>query len=279
MSGGRGHSTRRMMNVLSGTFYDIPVWARGLLVTGGLAGVVLACVASLEGGVEETIEVDKLLHFSGYMTLAAVFVLGLRPALYLPVLVLLALLGLAIEYFQPFNGRSRDWYDAVANVAGLAAGTMIGLVLRVAARTVGTMRKESALRQQRRVYSPGAIIVRQGVPAKRFFVIEHGEVQCLREIDGQKQTLGKLGPGDVFGLIGVLQSTPQYTTVEAASTATVYSLELKDLVDSTDGRQEPVAIVLKCLAKYLQVLGDRVIDAEASMTAEGQKSAVQPTAR
>ena len=65
------------------------------MVVAGLAGAVIVVVASLEGGKEHTIEVDKLLHFCGYATLASIFVLGLRPTLFLPALLLLATMGWA----------------------------------------------------------------------------------------------------------------------------------------------------------------------------------------
>jgi VanZ family protein len=54
------------------------------MVIAGLAVVVVVIVASLEGGQEHTIAIDKLLHFGGYATLALIFVMGLRPRLFVP---------------------------------------------------------------------------------------------------------------------------------------------------------------------------------------------------
>ena len=39
-------------------------------------------------------------------------------------------LGLGIELVQPYVGRSREWIDVVADLAGLLAGTGLGLMLR-----------------------------------------------------------------------------------------------------------------------------------------------------
>ena len=50
-------------------------------------------------------------------------------------------------------------------------------------------------------------------------------MQLSREVDGRSQILGTLGPGEVFGLLGVIQGKPQYATVEATKATTVYSLE------------------------------------------------------
>lgn len=81
---------------------------RALTLLVGFAAIVVVIVASLEGGQEDTIEVDKILHFSGYATLAIIFVMGLHPAYFIPVLILLALMGVAIEFLQPLNSRSRE---------------------------------------------------------------------------------------------------------------------------------------------------------------------------
>jgi VanZ family protein len=262
MANPRSEQARKLSSILSGAMYDIPVWARGLMVIAGLAGVVLAVVASLEGGKDQTIPVDKLLHFSGYATLAFIFVLGLRPALYFPALVLLALMGLAIEYYQPFNTRTRDPNDEFANLLGLVAGAVAGLTLRIVLRVVRTQMKLLRLRRRRRTYSSGAVIVRQGALVDRFCLIEHGEVQICREADGRRHILGTMGPGEVFGLLEVLQSKPQYGTAESLRDTSLFSIELNDLIETTGGQWEPVASVLTVMAKHLRTLADRVVELE-----------------
>jgi CRP-like cAMP-binding protein len=254
--------TQSFTAILSGVMYDIPLWMRGLLVVAGFSAVVVVVIASLTGNKEYTIEVDKLLHFGGYTTLAVIFVLGLRPIYCFPAIVLLGLLGFAIEYLQPFNGRSRDMSDGVANLIGLTVGTVIGLVLRLLLRAIRTSATHLRLLRRRRTYSTGAIILREGTSVTEFYVIERGEVQLTRKVDGRPQVVGTLGPGDVFGLLGVLQAQPQYTTVEAVDDVTAYGVALAELLETSSGKQEPIAAVLKVLAKYVRALADRVVESE-----------------
>lgn len=262
MSNSRGPSQRKLINAVSQSFSDIPGWARGLLFVGGLSASVVLTVSSLEGGKDYTLETDKVLHFVGYMTLAVMFVMAMRPVYYLPTLVILALLGFAIEILQPFNSRTRDIFDAVANVLGLAAGTVLGLILRVIGRTIATLQNQARLQRQRRVHAKGDVIVRQGDACRHFYVIEQGEVELSREVDGQKQVLAKMKDGDVFGLLGVLKSKPQYATVEALGPTTLYALGMDDLFDPSDKGRAPAEAVMKSMAKYLETLSDRVIEAE-----------------
>ena len=82
------------------------------------------------------------------------------------------------------------------------------------------------------------------------------------EVVGQRQSLGTMGPGEVFGLLGVIQSQPQYATVEASTDTTLYTLKLEDLVEPSNAQAEPIAAVLAVMAKHLQELADRVVSAE-----------------
>ncbi len=262
MKNSRAAGPRSVTSILSDVIYDVPAWLRGLLVVVGLCAVVVVVVTSLTGNQDYTVEVDKLLHFGGYMTLATIFVLGLRPAWYLPALILLGLVGFAVEYLQPFNARSRDMSDAIANLVGLTAGTVVGLLLRVIFRTIRTSANQLRMRQRRRSYSAGAIILRQGAEVSHLHIIERGEVRLTRDADGRPQIVGTLGPGDVIGLLGVLQKQPQFTTVEAVGNVTVQSLGLEDLLETTSGKPEPIVSVLKVMAKYIRSLADRVAEVE-----------------
>ncbi len=249
----------KLSAILSSTIHDIPVWARTLVVIAGLAGVVVIIVGSLIGRTEQTIEVDKLLHFGGYTTLATIFVLGLRPSLYLTGLFLLAALSIAIEFIQPLTGRSFDTGDMAANLIGIVTGLGLGLILRIAGRVVTTQLKQARLRKQRRSYSKGSILLKQGAPITRFMVIERGQVQLSREVNGQRQILGVMGPGEIIGLLGVVQSQPQYATVEALEETIAYSLEMSDLTDSSEEAFEPVTVVLQAMARQIRELADRVV--------------------
>lgn len=266
MNASRYSSRSALSSVLSNAVYDIPAWARTLIVLAGLAGLVIVVVASLVGRTEQTIPVDKLLHFGGYATLATIFVLGLKTSLYLPVLALLALISIGIEYLQPFNARTFDVSDMVANIIGIVAGAVLGLVLRSATRVVGSQVKQAKLRKQRRSYSAGSILLREGSPVSKFLVIEKGQVQLSKEVDGRKQVLGTLGAGEIIGLLGVIQSQPQFTTVEAVQQTTAYSLDMNDIMDTSDSTSDPVHLVLNALCRQVRVLAEHAVSSEKPLS-------------
>jgi uncharacterized protein YhbP (UPF0306 family) len=61
----------------------------------------------------------------------------------------------------------------------------------------------------------GEVIVRQGGPADKFFVIVEGEVEVVREEDGQSETLANLSGGHFFAEASIMYDHPRAATVRA----------------------------------------------------------------
>ena len=78
-------------------------------------------------------------------------------------------------------------------------------------------------RAERECYDPEAVIVREGEPGNRFFLIINGTVAVLkRSPDGNEVELARLGRGDFFGEVCILDTFPR--------TATIRTLERTDLL-------------------------------------------------
>jgi len=67
--------------------------------------------------------------------------------------------------------------------------------------------------------------VRQGDSADRFYVIDSGELRVTQVRDGDVHLLRELGPGDVFGEIGLLRGVPRTATVTASTPGVLYALD------------------------------------------------------
>ncbi len=69
----------------------------------------------------------------------------------------------------------------------------------------------------REEWIPDEAIIRQGEPGDAFFVIEEGEVIVERTAaDGKSTELARLGPGEYFGEMALLNNDPRNATVTAA---------------------------------------------------------------
>src|SRR5439155_8672784 len=85
---------------------------------------------------------------------------------------------------------------------------------------------ESAGRADLLAFQPGDVILREGDPADRFYMIINGQaLATARGPDGAEAHLNTLGPGDYFGEIGLLNNAPRIATVRAKTSLEVMALD------------------------------------------------------
>jgi uncharacterized protein YhbP (UPF0306 family) len=71
----------------------------------------------------------------------------------------------------------------------------------------------------------GDVIVRQGAPADKFFIIIDGEVEITREDDGEQRKLATLTRGQFFGEMAILRDSPRMATARAIVPTTLFAME------------------------------------------------------
>lgn len=238
---------------------DIPEGTRNLLILTAVVGLIITVVASLEGGGDATLEVDKILHFLGYAALAMTFVLALRPRVYIPALLGLTALGIGIEFIQPLNSRGFELSDMVANGVGVAVGAGLGLVARVALSRIRTQMAEAEEKRNIRRYEAGEVIFRQGREGRHFYVVKSGAVEINREQDDGEHQLGTVKAGDVVGVVSVLRGERRLVTASAVGETYLYRLNLERLMASVGGEHQPASIVLRSLADAVKDLAEDVL--------------------
>ena len=94
-------------------------------------------------------------------------------------------------------------------------------------------RLEAALGRIREVaVNAGAVVIRQGDPADRFYMIESGSFVVTQgpAPDAAQVVLRHLGPNEVFGELGLLQGSPRTATVTADSDGVLLALEGRDFL-------------------------------------------------
>jgi hypothetical protein len=252
--------------VLSRAVFDIGPRTRALVLLFGLVGIGLAFMESLVSG--QAVPLDKIIHFSGYFILSATFVLALRPLLFVPGLLGLVAMGVAIEFLQRHTGRSFDWMDAYANTLGVAAGGLTGMTIR---GIYALVRKEMAARnaaRRRYTFRQGETLIREDDPIEDLYIIQSGRVRATRRARGREVPLGHLGAGEVLGIIGVVEGTPQYATLTAVEPTTVYRMNLHELMESAGGSGLPVSLVLSGLCGKLRVLADQAAKSGRGLPAD-----------
>jgi nitroimidazol reductase NimA-like FMN-containing flavoprotein (pyridoxamine 5'-phosphate oxidase superfamily) len=99
----------------------------------------------------------------------------------------------------------------------------------------------------------GQVIVRQGAPADKFFIVVDGAVEVVHD-DGQTtRSLTTLRGGEFFGEIAILRDTPRTATVRAVAPTTLLAMDretFRGLIAQALGTtQDFAAIVQERLAR------------------------------
>ncbi|MGZ4964199.1 MAG: ATP-binding protein [Limisphaerales bacterium] len=91
-----------------------------------------------------------------------------------------------------------------------------------------------SLRQvtRERTYGMGESIFKQGNPGDGIYVVKGGEVHiAVVASSGELRVISKLGPGELFGEMAVIDSDPRSATALAGETTTVYFISRPDLLE------------------------------------------------
>lgn len=77
----------------------------------------------------------------------------------------------------------------------------------------------------------GTLLVREGEPGRAMFVLEAGQALVLKGWQGKQVVLGRLGRGDCFGEMALIDLGPRSASVLAVCDATVIEISADALLD------------------------------------------------
>jgi len=261
--------TDYQLALLSKSVFDIGPKTRVVIFMFGLLGIAMAFMASLVS--HKQVPLDKVIHFTSYTILSMTFVLALRPVFFVPGLIGLVGMSIGIEFLQRYTGRSFDTHDMVANACGVGLGGLLGLIIRGLFSLVA---KEFSARKAHRkleLIKKDTVLIREGDPIHEMLIIKEGRVRATREINGHETSLITAGPGEVLGVLGVVEQRPQYATLRALEDTVIYRMSMNELMESAGGDELPVSLVLSGLSEKLRQAVDqlsrsgRPIDVDATL--------------
>jgi hypothetical protein len=109
----------------------------------------------------------------------------------------------------------------------------------------------------RRAFPAGAIVIREGDPGDAAYIIVSGRCRAFRNVDGQKEPLATMGPGDVFGEMALLLDEPRAASVEALDGVTLLVLDRATLSEGL-GVEGWTGALVRALAQRFHDLETRV---------------------
>ena len=104
-----------------------------------------------------------------------------------------------------------------------------------------------------RTYAPGETITEEGEAGRTFVVIESGEATVT--VHGQE--VGKLGPGDAFGEMALIDKSARSATVKADGEVHGYQLPVWSFRPIVESHPEMAWALLEALAQRVRTAESR----------------------
>jgi CRP/FNR family cyclic AMP-dependent transcriptional regulator len=113
-----------------------------------------------------------------------------------------------------------------------------------------------------RYFAAGEVLFREGDPADRVFRLLSGDVDILRELDGDPILLGTVGAGQFIGEMGVVENRPRSATARAASEVEAEILTPTEFLDQIARSPRAARELIQRLSQRLREADDRIVNDE-----------------
>ena len=124
-------------------------------------------------------------------------------------------------------------------------------------------------------FTPGESIFGEGDPAEAAYVIESGEVEIIKVIDGLQVVLARLGPGEIFGEMGLVEDKPRSAGARALSDVSLERMSHEHFMYVLMHRPKEALSYLKVLFERLRSVNAMLSSEEIpAPTAQAQRAAL-----
>ncbi len=103
-----------------------------------------------------------------------------------------------------------------------------------------------------RDFPAGAVVFEEGDPGSRMYVIQTGQVRILKKVGPREITLARLGPGEAFGEMALLEGQPRSATAVVEVAARILEIDEAAFADLVRRNGEIALRLLRRLSARLR---------------------------
>ena len=112
-------------------------------------------------------------------------------------------------------------------------------------------------------FDAGKKIFSSGDPSDYCYQIFSGNVDIVLNVQGVERIVAKLGPGEVFGEMGIIDNGPRSASAIASSEAVCIAYTPDDILTQIDQNPQTMTAIMKTLIKRLRDANQSIADGEA----------------
>ncbi|MGH7834251.1 MAG: cyclic nucleotide-binding domain-containing protein [Candidatus Binatia bacterium] len=108
-------------------------------------------------------------------------------------------------------------------------------------------------------YQAGQVIIRENDFGETAYIIEQGQVEVSKELDGQSVHLAYLGAGETFGEMSMIDEKPRSATVTAVAETVVSEILRDDFLNTFETNRKIALTLLKVLFERLREANSTIL--------------------
>jgi CRP-like cAMP-binding protein len=114
---------------------------------------------------------------------------------------------------------------------------------------------------ERRLFTRGTTIFKQGDAADAAYILESGQVQIFKMVNGRRITLGFVEQWGMFGEMGLIDESPRMAAAFVTEDATCTVLSREAFHRMMEGMPQGMLLVIQSLTKTLRDSGNNLAEA------------------
>src|SRR5919202_1453896 len=103
-----------------------------------------------------------------------------------------------------------------------------------------------------RHFRAGEFIFHDGDAGDWMYVIQEGQVEIIKPVDGRDVLLAELGAGEFFGEMALLEESPRMASARAATDVTLVEFSKEDLLQVVSGQPQLIYEAARVLSSRLR---------------------------
>lgn len=128
-----------------------------------------------------------------------------------------------------------------------------------------THKKE--FKQQSILCDKGQKIIKQGTKAFEAYYMEEGRARVVTKEDGEEIVLSEIGPGEIFGEMGIIDQEPRSASVEALEKCKLTVISKEDLLSRINNVPDKfVQSLITFLARRLRDSNEMQVERQKNMS-------------